>query len=194
MKPSDIMRKLNSIQKHALLVLEANDEASVRGKLWFQKEVFLLSRAVSDLAEELDYEPALMGPLSETLDWNLDQLEAIGLLQRRDSTFSITKTGRKCVRLISNDVSASTLELIAELKELLNDLSKDELLALVYSMHPEMTIESEELEGLRPKRKELAIGLFAKGKVGLDRGARIAELPVQKFASLLRRRGVRRYA
>lgn len=193
MEPLELLDRLNSIQKYALLMLEASRETPIRGKLWFQKEMFLLSQSIPELAEELDYEPALMGPLSDALDWNLDQLEAVGLLEKKDSAFILTDSGRECARLASDRMGAPRREQAAELKELLNDLSKDELLALVYSLYPDMTVESDELKGLQPKREAIAVRLFARGKVGLERGARIAELPVQSFASLLRRQGIARY-
>lgn len=194
MKPIEILTRLNSIQKYALLMLEANQKAPIRGKLWFQKEMFLLSHLVPSLAEELGYEPALMGPISDSLDWNLDQLQAIGLLKKGHSGLVLTDSGRDCARLVSDQMDPSQKEQAEELKELLNDLSKDELLAFVYSLHPKMTVESDELESLQPKRKSIAVGLFAKRKVGLERGASIAGLPVQAFSSLLRRKGIARYA
>ena len=86
------------------------------------------------------------------------------------------------------------LKAIDEVKELLNDLPKEELLAFIYFLYPDMITESEELQDLLPKREELAVRLFQKGKVGLERGARIAGVDVPKFSSLVGKRGIARYA
>lgn len=194
MKLDEIHDKMSAVQRYALLLAESNNLEPVRGKLWFQKEMFLVSEGIAELADELGYEPSLKGPMSDALEWNVDQLEAVGLIERRGGAFALTEAGRECADLIKAEVDSSKLAAIAEMKGLLNDLPKDELLALVYYLHPDMTTESEELGALEPKRKDLAVRLFAKGKVGLEKGAVVADLPVQDFAKLLREKGVSRYS
>ena len=194
MRPSELLDRLNLVQKSALLLAMAASGDPIRGKLWFQKEMFLLAKGLPDLSEELAYEPSLMGPLSDALDWNLDQLEAVGLIERSDSTFRLTDEGEEHARLASRKLDSSKVRIIEETKQLLNDLPKDELLAFIYFLYPEMTVESEELQGLLPRRRDLAAKLYARGKVGLERGATIADLGVQEFAALLRRKGIPRYS
>lgn len=194
MEAENLIPMLNPIQKYALLYADAKEGEPVRGKLWFQKGLFLFAQKAPDLADELAYEPALMGPLSDSLEWNLGQLEAIGVLERVDSSFRSTELGEECVRLLRREVEQSELDRVEEIKELLNDLQKDELLALVYALHPAMTVESRELQKILPRSRSLAVNLYARGKVGLEMGARIAELSVQEFASVLAERGLRRYA
>ena len=194
MMPTDIHERLNSIQRYALLLARAKDREPIRGKLWFQKEMFLLSKGSPVLEGELEYEPSLMGAMSDALELNLDQLESIGLLDKSGSAFVLTDPGDQCVLKVIPELTTSELNRIEEVKGLLNDLSKDELLAFLYFIYPEMTEESEELAGLEPERRGLAVRLFKKGKVGLEKGAVVAGLSVQEFASLLRRRGVHRYS
>ena len=153
-----------------------------------------MAKGLPGLSEELAYEPSLMGPLSDALDWDLDQLEAVGLIERSDSTFRLTDEGKVHARLASRELDSSKVRIVEEIKQLLNDLPKDELLAFIYFLYPEMTVESEELQGLLPHRRDLAAKLYAKGKVGLERGATIADLGVQEFAALLRRKGIPRYS
>jgi len=68
MRPEEIAAKLTPIQVHTLLLAEADNRNPIRGKLWLQKEMFLVSRAVPELASELGYEPSLKGPMSEALE------------------------------------------------------------------------------------------------------------------------------
>lgn len=194
MEPESLVGRLNSVQKYALLYAKAKGREPVRGKLWYQKGLFLLAQKSPDLAEELAYEPALMGPFSDALNWNLEQLEAIGLLKKTDSRFWATDFGGECVRVLQQEIDRSEFERADEIKELINDLPSNELLALVYVLHPETTSESREVERILPKRVELAVSLYRKGKVGLELGSRIAGLPVQEFASILAERGLRKYA
>ena|SRR2546422_1648946 len=194
MKPEEVAEKLTPIQTFSLLLARAGGGSQIRGKLWLQKEMFLLSRAIPQLGSELSYEASLKGPMSEALEWDVDQLVSVDLLHREGSAYVITKSGNDCARAVSRRVKPSELKAIDEVKGLLNDLSKDELLAFVYFLYPDMITESEELEDLLPKREGLAVRLFEKGKVGLEKGALVAGVDVPKFASILGKRGIARYA
>ncbi len=194
MTPDDLHRRLSLVQRYALLLVRANAREPIRGRLWLQKEMFLLSRGNADLAEEAEYEPSLMGGLSDVLDWHVDQLEVIGLLRTEKASYVLTGAGEDCAGKLAREIPDSDLRQIEEVKKLLNDLPKDELLAFLYFLYPEMTVESHELARLMPRRKELAVRLFKRGKVGLEKGAEIAGVPVQEFASLLRQAGILRYS
>lgn len=194
MEPANLVPRLTPIQRYALLYAGASGGEPIRGKLWFQKGLFLLAQKNPSLSEELGYEAALIGPFSDSLEWHLGQLEGIGLLESQDSRFRTTEFGDRRAQLLREELTQDELRQIEEVKDLLNDLPKDELLALVYALYPEMTSESEELERILPKRRELAISLYRKDKVGLELGARVAGLSVQEFASVLSERGLRKYA
>lgn len=194
MHPEKIAEKLTPAQVFALLLAKAGDGSPIRGKLWLQKEMFLISRAIPELAADLGYEPSLKGPMSEALEWNVDQLVSVDLLRQEGHAFAITESGSACARIASREIEPKRREVIEEAKELLNGLTKDELLAFVYFLYPDMVTESEELGELLPRRKQLAARLFEKRKVGLEKGARIAGLDVQEFASLLGKQGIARYA
>jgi len=189
MKPDEIARRLTSVQRFAVLLAGANQASPIPGKLWLQKEMFLLSKSIPELWPDLGYEPALLGPFSDALEWAAEQLESVGLLKADESGFHLTVTGAECWDLLRKQTDDRTLARVSEMKELLNDLSKDEMLVFVYFNYPEMASESEEIGRLRPKRIDLALRLFAKGKVGLEKGAKVAGLDVRGFAALLRRRG-----
>lgn len=194
MKPEEIAEKLTRVQIYSLLLARAGGGNPIRGKLWLQKEMFLLSRAIPELGSELGYEPSLKGPMSEALEWDVDQLVSVDLLHHEGSSYVITESGDVCAKVASREVQPSDLRAIVEVKELLNELSKDELLAFIYFLYPDMITESEELEDLLPKREELAVRLFEKGKVGLEKGAQIAGVDVPKFTSMVGRQGIARYA
>lgn len=194
MKAAELVPRLNPVQKYALLYASARDGEPVRGKLWYQKGIFLLMQKVPELTADLAYEPALMGPLSEALEWEIDQLEGLGLLDKMNSAFTPSEFGARSSEIIRDETSESDLEYIEEVKELLNDLPKDELLVLVYTLYPDMTVESKEVKRILPGRKRLAANLYGKKKVGLEMGARMADLTIQEFASYLANRGLRQYA
>ena len=182
--------RLGKSQRFALLLAYAGDEQPIRGKLHFQKEMFLVAKNVPDLADELGYEPALKGPMSEALEWNVDQLESVGLLKREAASYRLTNLGKMCAQEVAKEAGPHVVQLMTDMKEFLNDLSKDELLAVVYFLYPEMTVESEEIAGILPKRKSIALRLFVRGKLGLERAAVVAGIPPVEFVTFLKRQGV----
>ncbi len=74
-------------------------------------------------------------------------------------------------------------EKIEQFKEILNDLSSDEVLAFTYFSFPEWNFgdESMEYKSLVPKRKRLALSLYEKGKVSAEKAAFIAGIPLEDF-------------
>lgn len=185
-----LSKRLSKSQRFALLLAYAGGGQPVRGKLHFQKEMFLIAKNVPDLADELGYEPALKGPMSEALEWSVDQLESVGLLTRDAASYRLTNIGKICAQEAAEEVGPDVVQLVGDMKALLNDLSKDELLAVVYFLYPEMTVESEEIAGILPRRKSIALRLFVRGKLGLERAAVVAGIPPVEFVAYLKRQGV----
>src|SRR3972149_839248 len=80
--------------------------------------MFLLSRAIPELESELGYEPSLKGPMSEALEWDVDQLVSVDLLSHEGSSYVITKEGDVCAKAASREVLPTKLKAIDEVKEL----------------------------------------------------------------------------
>ena len=186
-----IADRLTSIQRVALLLVSVSKATPVRGKLWFQKQVFAISKNLPKLSENLEYEPALMGPFSEALEVNVDQLVAVELLEQDGARYELTPTGRDVASIIEKETKPEELQLISDVKELMNDLTDDELLALIYYTNKDMISESEKVDKIVPKRKDLSASLFRKGKIGAEMGALIAGLDVQDYLDFLRSKGIR---
>lgn len=169
-----------------LLLREKNFEA-VKGKLWLQKEMFIILSNLDKLKNFLDFEPYFFGPHSESVDVALEQLEKSGLVRFEGNKISLTHEGEGLANVLASKASSENIELVREIKELLNDLSKDELLAFVYFTFPEMTKESLEIENIKRRRKKLALKLYRKGKISLAKAAEISGLSIEEFMSILRK-------
>ena len=61
----EIIAQLNEVSKFILLLLRTSNAEPIPGPLWLQKEMFLLQEVFANLADEVDFEPYLMGPHSE---------------------------------------------------------------------------------------------------------------------------------
>ncbi len=181
--------ELSPSQAFMILLAGARNEEHIKGKTWLQKEMFLIAKNTM-LKEVLDFEPHLYGPYSETVDVELENLEVMGLLEE-NGNIQLTEEGRKYYKKISEKASRQILDLISEIKEELNDLSKDELLAYIYFGFPETTEEAVRLEKIMKNRVKLAIRLYKKGKVSIGKAADIADMDVKSFMGYLRSKEIK---
>jgi len=65
MRNEHVEEYLSDIQKISILLFSTNNFEPIRGKLWFQKELFLVAENIPRLQEETDFEEDLLGPYSE---------------------------------------------------------------------------------------------------------------------------------
>lgn len=178
---SEDVEQLNAAEKIALHLLGANNQNSVPGNIWLQKEFFLLSRHIDDLQPYLGFEPHFQGPFSETVNNIKDNLEYLGFVERTRAGLQLTERGEQVEETIRKGSSEEILDLVEEIKDLLNDLSKDELLVYIYYSYPDMTSESLEKDDLEPKRKSVAKKLYQRGKVDQKKAAELSGHSVSEF-------------
>ena len=183
---------LSLTQKIAILLFGANGSEPIKGKLWFQKELFLISKSIPELEEEAEFESDFMGPYSELADEQADRLRVERIL---DSTQKqLTPLGHKIEEQTKREFGLDTVCFIQEMKAFLNDLSKDELLGFIYYSYPDMRSDSLEFNRISLKRKEIAIRLFKKRKISLGKAAVIAGLTQEELIELLQSIGIAVFA
>jgi hypothetical protein len=118
------LKMLSPLEKYVLMLLYAGGGA--KGKLWFQTEVFVLSRAFEELAEELDFEAFSHGPpYSEALEWYRNALENSGLVVGT----RLTEEGRAIAVTLWESASEREREIIKATAEFFESLERDELLS-----------------------------------------------------------------
>lgn len=179
---------LSFTQKIAILLLSANLFEPIRGKLWFQKELFLVAENIPRLEEEADFEDDLLGPYSEIADGELEQLRIEVIVDKRK--LRLTPFGRKIAKLLELEVGKNLIQLISDVKSFINNLTKDELLGFIYFSYPKMKTESIEYERIKENRQPIAISLYKKRKVSLGKAADIAGLSQEEFIEKLRAKGI----
>lgn len=183
--------ELSPVQAFLILLLGSRNYEPVKGKTWLQKEMFLISQNTG-LKEEVYFEPHFYGPYSETVDAELENLEILGLAASKgNGEIALTEKGKEVYVTILKIASAEKLELIKEIKEELNDLNEDELLAYIYFSFPETTKEAVRFENIKHKRVKLAMNLYEKEKVSLGKAAEIAGIDIKAFMDEIRRKGLK---
>ena len=180
------LEQLNEVSRFIILLLRSLGYAPIPGELWLEKELFLLKNVFPNLADETDFEPYLMGPHSEIVDDELKELKNSDIVRSDGHVLKLTNTGKKISEHLAENTNKKELKKIDEFKELLNDLTKEELLAFVYFSYdfPEdLAKESIEFNSLVPKRESLAKALFEKDKISAQKAAQIAGIPLEDFIS-----------
>ena len=183
---------LSITQKVSILLIGANSFQPVRGKLWFQKELFLIAQNIRKLAEEADFESDFIGPYSEIAEEELDQLRREGIVSKEK--VELTPLGRDVANRLGGQSPPAILGLISEMKRFLNNLTKEELLGFIYYSYPEMRVDSVEFAEIDKNRVQIAISLFGKSKVSLGKAALIAGMSQDDFISELKATGIKVFA
>ncbi len=181
---------LSRIQKVVLMLLYL-DRSPIKGKTWYQKEIFLISKLDKGVKEELEFEPHNYGPHSYEAEEALENLEDEELVEVvGGNEIRLTESGKEAAEYLKKSFKQSELDFYKEIKLLLNDLSRMELLAYIYQTNKNMTIDSVELENVKRKLVDYAISLYKKKKLSLVKAAEISELKLDDFVNELKRRNI----
>lgn len=183
----DIIKDMSELQKYIVLLLSASNNEPIKGntnfqmELFFQKELFLLANNIEEIKSEASFGSDFYGPYSETAKEELESLELDEVVERKGNQISLSKVGVQVTKKLEQNTQKERLEMIVEFKELLNDLTDDELLTFIYFTFQEFTEESLVLEKIKKNRKQVALKLYKKEKISVQRAAEIAGEPLEKF-------------
>jgi len=164
--------------KYVLALLYAKNKEPVQGSLKLQKELFLLSRSIKALREEDIFEAHFLGPYSEELEEDIiNSLELDGLIKisnKKGKIYMLTQEGERIARKVYESLDEKERKIIEWVKDLLNDLNNEEVLALIYFAYPRMAKHSTKIDKILKNKKDLALNLYKKGKISLKKAIEIA--------------------
>jgi len=153
------------------------------------KELFFISKNIPPLENEAGFEPDNFGPNSDAAANILHELAMLGLIDSKKEDYKLTEDGEKLLKKV-DDLPKNEENMIFFMKDLFNDLTYDESLALVYCNYPNMTSESLVKDKIMGKRKKLALSLLKKGKISKSKAAEIYGVPLRDFYDILHKKGV----
>jgi predicted HTH domain antitoxin len=161
----------------------------LKGRTVLQKLLFHLKKSgVRELPS--DQKPHFYGPFDEMASSAYDGLQNSGYLAASpiDSSIKLTPSGlQEAEPVWEKKLSGSERDLISDLKRRFGDLSTDEMLAVTYAKYPDTAVESLVRKDLEKKGPGIAINLVRRGKVSVELGAKIADMPLKDFMHLLSR-------
>ena len=178
------IEQLNHVDRFILLLLGTKNAEPVPGPVHLQKEMYLLQNLFPELADEADYEPNFLGPYSEAVAGGAERLASSDLTRAGPKGFELTPDGKKVFDILKKGSSEEEVRKAGEFKDLLNDLSVDELLTFVYFSYPSETgleKESAEYRNLLPRRGKLAMSMYQREKISAQKAAQIAGMHLEDF-------------
>ena len=171
------IERINEAGRFILLLLGAKDSEPVPGRLHLQKEMYMLRNLFQDMASETGYGPRFTGQYGEVVTGELEELKMSGLVGSASDSLALTEDGSAVLEELKPASSEWEIRKIEEFKHLLNDMTRDELLAFVHfsDLPRDGLEESAECRDLAKKRKRLAISMYKKDKISAQKAAEISE-------------------
>ena len=185
-----VLADADVVQRYLVLLADAGGGEPVRGHTKLQKMMFLASKADDELDREGCFEPDNYGPYSEVVDGELEHLASIGVLRIGGGSIATTRAGRHIAKRMSKEVGANTPLMLANLKELLNDLPTREVLAYIYAAYPETTSESAEYQRIKPQMERIMVSLIRKEKITSGHAAELLGKPRHYVIGLMKEAGI----
>ena len=187
---NDLFERLAGSRRLLLLLylLYAKKGEPIKGVLWLQGEMFVIWRALNtdDRYYSINYLKSLLNDIDYLINLNLVEGNMEGI-------YRITQKGKMLVdyliekNIIYKLLGRKTLDIIEDVKNLLNDLGRDELLGYIYFNYPESIEKSEEFKRIEREKVRITIQLFKKGKISLERTSEILDIPIEELIRMIKR-------
>lgn len=187
----ELIEDMSELQKVIVLLLNANGQQPIHGSTEFekdlklQKELFMIAKAIPAIGEESSFSSDFFGPFSEIAAEEVKDLALEDVLENTRNLIKISPLGKKLAAKLSKDYDKSATDAIADLKDLLNDMSKEELLVFVYTTFPDYTDQSVVVDDVMRSRLNVAERLYKKRKVSLEKASEISGKPLEVFAKIV---------
>lgn len=174
----------NNISKqYILLLFNALNEKPIKNMINIMKMLYFISLNVPSLENEFSFEADNYGPSSDVVERNLESLNQENFLKESKNGFQLNNLGKEYLN--SRNFDDVDNDLIEDMKELFDGLTSDEVCALTYFTFPDTTSESLILDRIIENRQKLALNLYKKNKISVEKASEIAGIPLMEMYELL---------
>lgn len=170
-------------KQYMLFLLAALNEKPIKNKINLMKMLFFISLNIPQLEQEFNFEADNYGPSSDVVNRNLEYLIKDAFLTEDKQGYKLYKLGKEYLNL--HEFDNIDLELIEDMKKLFDGLNSEEVCALTYFTFPETTTESLIRNRIIENREKIAVNLFKKNKISVEKASEIAGLHLKEFTDLL---------
>jgi len=171
-----------------LAVLFADGRSSVKGRTRLQKTIYILAKSL-DL-DSFDFKPYDYGGCSEEIIDLEEEYQNVGYVVEDNEGIRLTDEGVSAAVSSWDSLNEKLQEQIETIKKFTNSLSEDELIVYVYSQWPKDACNSLIKERIMRGRIDIAVSMYRKSKVSLQRAAIIAGMSEKEFIELLSSRKI----
>lgn len=190
--PSEnVLKRLEQSEQFFFLLLYApvcgRISEPIRGKTWLQKQMYVVSRNISSIRNQMAYDNFRYGSFSETVEEIKDQYQISKYVDASKGGICLTSKGEKLASQIWQLVEPQTQKLVQDIKEEFNDMTEDELLLFMYVTYPDTAESSDVRDRILKERLPLSVSLLKKGKVSLQKAAELAGMNLSDFMNKIER-------
>lgn len=178
----------NLSKQYMLFLLAALNEKPIKNKINLMNMLFFISLNIPQLEQEFNFEADNYGPSSDVVNRNLEYLIKDAFLTEDKQGYKLYKLGKEYLNL--HEFDNIDLELIEDMKKLFDGLNSEEVCALTYFTFPETTTESLIRNRIIENREKIAVNLFKKNKISVEKASEIAGLHLKEFTDLLYKKGI----
>lgn len=176
-------------KQYMLFLLAALNEKPIKNKINLMKMLFFISLNIPQLEQEFNFEADNYGPSSDVVNRNLEYLIKDAFLTEDKQGYKLYKLGKEYLNL--HEFDNIDLELIEDMKKLFDGLNSEEVCALTYFTFPETTTESLIRSRIIENREKIAVNLFKKNKISVEKASEIAGLHLKEFTDLLYKKNIK---
>ena len=116
--------------------------------------------------EEVEFSNYNLGAVSYEIEENMVLLEEYGLIKKKNKNkYDLTDLGKSAVAELKVTISEEHLKKLIYSKQILNDLSFNELLFFMYKLLPETIENSTQYHILKKSKEKIINNLLKKGKI-----------------------------
>jgi len=190
---SKILSKISEemgIEEWTLSILYASKQKALKSKIHIQKALFLASKYISELEEELEFKAYRLGPYSEEIEDIIEILESSNCITKNEKGIILTNKGLTKAKKIWEKLEEDKKIILKNIVELINNLDKDELLLYIYTKY-DFEEKSDVINKLLRKRKFIALKMLKKGVISTSLAAKIAGIPLREFIKYAKEKGVK---
>ena len=179
----------NVSKQYMLFLFDSLNEKPIKNKINIMKMLFFISINVPSLENQFNFEADNYGPSSDVVERNLESLHQENFLKHDKDGYQLNRLGKEYLN--SRNFDNVDFVLIEDMKRLFDGLTSDEVCALTYFTFPDTTSESVILERIIKNREKLALKLFKKNKISVEKASEIAGISMVEMYELLSKNNIK---
>lgn len=165
------------------------DGKPVNSRTKLQNILFIYSEYVPMMSHLLDYYPGESGPKSSKVEKSYEKLIKCNMIQN-DDTLSIGYQARDAFDKIIELVGVENMKYLIEIKDFINSMERDEMLAYIYTKYPKISSQSVNFTDIIENNEYHITGLASKGIISGRLGAHLLGLEYRDFYPMVHGRMV----